>query len=281
MSDLLPNFLHVGPSKSGSTWLHEVLIGHRQVYLSQAKDLYFFNRYYDRGPGWYRAQFRDAGPAHKVIGEVCPDYLSCPQAPERIHACLGPDVKLMVTLREPISRAFSGYLYLRRHGLAAPTFRETAKTAPELVDEGRYATHLRNYLQYFKQQRLHVALFDDLQADPQAFLDATTDWLGVTRQELTAGQLRAPLPASQARWLPLAVLAKRGANWARRHDGAHLVGRLKRSAVVQRLLYRPLGDDRPEIPAEDAAFMHEQLDAEIAAVESEFGIDLRRRWGWH
>ena len=281
MPDLLPNFLHVGPSKSGSTWLHEVLIGHPQVYLSQAKDLYFFNRYYDRGPGWYRAQFRDAVPAHKVIGEVCPDYLSCPQAPERIHACLGPDIKLMVTLREPISRAFSGYLYLRKHGLAAPTFRETTKTAPELVDEGRYATHLRNYLQYFKQERLHVAFFDDLQADAQAFLDATTDWLGVARQGLSSGQLRAQLPASKARWLPLAVLAKRGANWVRRHDGADLVGTLKRSAVVQRLLYRPLGNDRPEMPAEDIAFMHEQLDAEIAGVESDFGIDLRQRWGWH
>ena len=281
MSDLLPNFLHVGPSKSGSTWLHEVLIGHPQIYLSQAKDLYFFNRYYDRGPGWYREQFRGAQRDHKVIGEICPDYLSCPQAPERIHACLGPDIRLMVTLREPISRAFSGYLYLRKHGLAAPTFREATKTAPELVDEGRYATHLRSYLQYFKQERLHVALFDDLQATPQAFLDATTDWLGVTRQELSAAQLRARLPASKARWLPLAVLAKRGANWVRRHDGADIVGGLKRSAMVQRLLYQPLGDDRPEMPAEDVAFMHEQLDAEIAGVESEFGIDLRRRWGWH
>jgi hypothetical protein len=280
MSDLLPNFLHVGPSKSGSTWLHEVLIDHPEVYLSQAKDLYFFNRYYDRGPGWYRAQFRGATRDHKVIGEICPDYLSCPEAPERIHACLGPDIKLMVTLREPISRAFSGYLYLRKHGLAAPTFRETTKTAPELVDEGRYATHLRSYLQYFKQERLHVALFDDLQDDSQAFLNATTDWIGVTRQELTAAQRRAQLPASKARWLPLAVLAKRGANWVRRHDGADLVGSLKRSAVVQRLLYQPLGDDRPEMPPEDVAFMHEQLDAEIAGVESDFGIDLRRRWGW-
>ena len=280
MSDLLPNFLHVGPSKSGSTWLHEVLIEHPQVYLSQAKDLYFFNRYYDRGPGWYRAQFGDATRDRKIIGEICPDYLSYPQAPERIHACLGPDIKLMVTLREPVSRAFSGYLYLRKHGLAAPTFRETTTIAPELVDEGRYATHLRGYLQYFKQERLHVALFDDLQDDPQGFLDATTDWLGITRQELTAGQLRAQLPASKARWLPLAVLAKRGANWVRRHDGANLVGSLKRSAVLQRLLYQPLGDDRPELAAEDVAFMHEQLDTEIAAVETDFGIDLRRRWGW-
>jgi hypothetical protein len=280
MSDLLPNFLHLGPSKTGSTWLHEVLITHPEVYLSQAKDLYFFNRYYDRGPGWYRAQFRGAQREHKIIGEVCPDYFACPQAPERIRGCLGPDVKLMVTLREPISRALSSYLYLAKHGLAAPTFRETTKTAPELVEEGRYATHLRGYLRHFGRESLHIALFDDLQADPQGFLDGVTDWLGVARQPLSQALLQAQLPASKARWLPLAVLAKRGANWARRHDGADLVGSLKRSALVQRALYRPLGDDRPAMAADDVAFLHEQLDSEIAAVETDFGISVRRRWGW-
>ena len=208
MSDLLPNFLHVGPSKSGSTWLHEVLIGHPEVYLSQAKDLYFFNRYYDRGPGWYRAQFRGAQREHKIIGEVCPDYLSCAEAPERIHTCLGPDVRLMVTLREPISRAFSSYLYLAKHGEAAATFRDTTKTAPELLEEGRYATHLRSYLRYYGRESLYVGLFDDLQADPQAFLDGVTDWLGVARLQLSPAQLEAQLPASKARWLPLAMAAK-------------------------------------------------------------------------
>jgi len=280
MSDLLPNFLHLGPSKSGSTWLHEVLIGHPEVYLSQAKDLYFFNRYYDRGPGWYRSQFRGAQREQKIIGEVCPDYLASPEAPERIHACLGPDIRLMVTLREPVSRALSSYLYLQKHGEAAPTFRETTKTAPELIEEGRYATHLRSYLRYFGRESLYIALFDDLEADPQAFLDGVTDWLGIARLPLSAAQFEAQLPASKARWLPLAMLAKHGANWARRHDGAALVGSLKRSALVQRMLYRPLGTDRPEMAPEDVAFMHEQLGAEIAEADSEFGIGLRRRWGW-
>ena len=281
MSDLLPNFLHIGPSKSGSTWLHEVLIGHPEVYLTQAKDLYFFNRYYDRGPGWYRSQFRGAQREHKIIGEVCPDYLSCVEAPERIHACLGENVRLMVTLREPISRALSGYLYLAKHGEAAATFRDSTKTAPELLEEGRYATHLRSYLHYYGRESLYIGLFDDLQADPQAFLDGVTDWLGIVRLPLSPEQLEAQLPASKARWLPLAMAAKYGANWARRHDGAALVGSLKRSALMQRMLYRPLGADKPEMAPEDVAFMHEQLDPEIAALDREFGLDLQRRWGWH
>ena len=280
MSDLLPNFLHIGPSKTGSTWLHEVLILHPEIYLSQAKDLYFFSRYYDRGPGWYRAQFRDAQREHKIIGEVSPDYLACAEAAGRIRDCLGPEVRLMVTLREPGSRAFSSYLYLQKHGQAAPTFRQTALTDPDLLNEGRYATHLRRYLSFFDRKSLNLALFDDLEADPQAFLDGVTTWLGVAEQQISPELLGARLPASKARWLPLAVLAKQGANVARRLDGAGLVGRLKRSPLVQRVLYQPLGDDRPTLSAEDVAFVREQLDGEIAWVEEEFGIPLRSRWDW-
>ena len=36
-----------------------------------------------------------------------------------------------------------------------------------------------------------------------------------------------------------------------------------------------------EMAPEDVAFMHEHLDSEIADLDREFGLDLRRRWGWH
>jgi hypothetical protein len=280
MSERLPNFLHLGPSKSGSTWLHEVLISHPDAYFAEAKDLYFFSRYFERGVGWYAAQFQGARPEHKIVGEFSQDYLACPEAPERILGTLGPDIRLMVTLREPAARAFSSYLYLSKHGLAAPTFRDTPRIAPDLIDQGRYATQLRRYLKYFDRKRLHIGIFDDLQADPQAFLDNVTDWLDLDRHEVRPDQLAARLPASGARWLPLAAAAKRGAIWMRRHDGANLVGRIKRSTVVQRVLYKPLGASRPTMSPEDVSFVQEQLAGEIAGVEEEFGISLGERWGW-
>jgi hypothetical protein len=281
MTDTLPNFLHLGPSKSGSTWLHEVLIEHPEIYFTAAKDLYFFSRYYeDRDLAWYSAQFRDARPEHKIIGEFSPDYLACPQAPARILDGLGPDIRLMVTLREPAARAFSSYLYLNRHGLAGATFRDTTRSSPDLIDQSRYATHLRRYLRSFDRKAFHIAIFDDLEADPQAFLDDVTGWLGVGHRALTPEQLAAQLPASSARWLPLAVAAKRTAGWVRRHDGADLVGRIKRSPLVERALYKPLGNDKPVMSPEDVAFVREQLAGELAGVEEEFGIPLRQRWGW-
>jgi hypothetical protein len=280
MATRLPDFLHLGPGKTGSTWLYDVLARHPEVYLSEAKDLYFFSRYYDRGLGWYEKQFRHARPGHRIVGEISPDYLACAEAPHRIRACLGPDIHLMVTLREPAARAFSGYLHLRKHGLAAPSFRQTLETWPDLLDEGRYATQLQRYVQCFGPQALHVALFDDLRADPQAFLDSVTDWLGISRQVLDPELRNARLPASEARWPALAAVTKSTADWVRRHNGAELIGHLKHRALPQRLLYRPLGDDRPVMSPEDAAFVREQLESEIVGVEDQFGVQLRKRWDW-
>jgi Sulfotransferase domain len=280
MTGRLPNFLHLGPGKAGSTWLHETLLLHPDVYLNEAKDLYFFSRYYDRGLDWYQQQFQKATARHVVVGEVSPDYLGSPEAPERIHDTLGSQVQLMVTLREPAQRAFSAYLYARKHGLAKATFRETLDAVPLMLEEGRYATLLRRYLGYFPQDALFLSYFDDLKADPQTFLDLTTDRLGVSRQVLEPDALTARLPASKARFLPLALVAQRSADWARRHDGADVVGRVKRSAIVQRALYKPLGDAAPTMSTEDATYIRELLEPEIVGVEQDFGVDLRDRWGW-
>lgn len=279
MTATVPNFLHLGPGKSGSTWLHETLIRHPEVYLSPAKDLYFFSRYFDRGLPWYQAQFDGAG-RQAVIGEFSPDYLCTPRVPERVRDSLGSDVRLMVTLREPVDRALSSYLYLQKHGMAAPTFRATVEARPELIDEGRYATHLRRFVAAFGRARIHISIFDDLQADPQAYLDDVTDWLRVGRQPLPAEALQARLPASKARWAGMAVVAQRGADWARRHDAARAVGVVKRSAAAQRLLYKPLGSGAPVMSAGDADYVRDRLYGEVSGVDDEFGLALARRWDW-
>lgn len=274
----LPNFLYVGPDKAGSSWLHEVLLKHPDVYLTPAKDLYFFDRYYERGLAWYADQFRDAR-AERVVGEICQDYLFHPLAAQRIRETLGP-VRVMVSLRDPVERAWSSYLYMRKHGLGPDTFAEALRRHPELLEHGRYATGLDRYLQHLPREHVHVALFDDLSADPQGFLDAVTDFLGLARLPLAAKDLTARLPAARARSMRVASLARRGADWVREHDGARLVGRVKRSAVVQRALYRPL--DRAAVRPEpgDVAVVRSALASEVEALERTFGLPLREAWGW-
>lgn len=275
----LPNFLYIGPDKAGSSWLHEALILHPEVYLSPAKDLYFFDRYYSRGHDWYAAQFKGAGPEHKVVGEICQDYLASPEATQRIAETL-PDCRLMVTVRDPVDRAFSSWLYARRFGIMPDSFADALRQIPELLGHGRYGEQLRRYRELFPSERIHVAVFDDLGEDPQTFLDQVTGFLGISRHLLTQETAGVRLPASEARMVAVAGIARRAANLVRVLDGANAVAKVKRSPLVQRVLYRPLGEERPEVSEADAAYIRRELDADLSALERDYELDLRGRWGW-
>lgn len=275
----LPNFLYIGPDKAGSSWLHEALIVHPDVYLSSAKDLYFFDRYYDRGIDWYESQFEAATGRHLVVGEVCQDYLSNPLCPTRIAADL-PDARLMMTVRDPVARAFSSYLYMRKHGLGPATFGEALRSEPELIEHGRYGAQLRRYREHFDPDRIHVAVFDDLGADPQQFLDDVTRFLGLSRLELTPELAGVRLAAGRARIVPLARAVRMGADVVRKLDGANLVAKVKRSELVQRMLYQPLGDDKPTVSPADEAYVREALGEDLAMLEVDLGLNLREKWGW-
>jgi hypothetical protein len=274
----LPNFLYVGPDKAGSSWIHEMLLKHPDVYMTPAKDLYYFDRYYDRGLAWYAAQFEDARD-EKIVGEVCQDYLFHPEAAARIRATLGP-VKIMVSLRDPVERAWSSYLYMRKHGIGPDTFAEALQSRPELLEHGRYATSLDRFLELFPRELIHVALFDDLVDDPQRFLDGITEFLEIDPLPLAEKDLAARLPAAKARSVRLASMARRSADWVREHDGATLVGKVKRSPLVQRALYRPLDRDAVRPTDDDVLAVRRALSAEVDALDGTFGFQLRESWGW-
>jgi hypothetical protein len=277
VSARLPNFVYVGPDKAGSSWLHEALITHPQVFMSPAKDLYFFDRYYGNGIDWYAEHFAKADD-QPIVGEVCQEYLFHPEAAARMSAAL-PEPRVMVTLRDPVARALSSYLYMLRIGEQPGSFHDALTTRPILLDHSRYGSAIRRFVDAMGRDRVYVAVFDDLVADPQALYSALLAWLGVDPHRLSDELLAVRLPASKARSSLLARAVRDAAAWVRDHDGAELVGKVKRSARVQRLLYTPL-DEKPEVAAEDAALIRAALDDEVAEVEGVFGIELRRRWGW-
>lgn len=274
----LPNFVYIGPDKAGSSWLHDVLIQHPDIFMTPAKDLYFFDRYFDQGVAWYAQHFAKAG-TQKVVGEVCQDYLFHPKAAERIAAVLTAP-RFMATLRDPVDRAFSSYLYMQKMGQRPGTFTQALWSRPELLDHGRYGTGLDRFADRFGDDSIYVGVFDDLGADPHAFIADLLTWLDVAPFELTEELLTARLPASKARSAGLARLARSAAEWTREHNGAELVGRVKRAPVLQKVLYRPL-KDKPQVEPADAELIRAALGDELARVEDRFGVDLRRRWRWN
>ena len=249
------------------------------MFLTPAKDLYFFDRFHDRGADWYAGQFRGSEARHLLVGEVCPDYLASPEAPSRMRDLI-PDARLVTTLRDPATRAFSSWLYMRKHGEGPDTFSAALDTVPDLLEHGRYGAQLERFTDAFQRDQLFIGLFDDLRQDPQAFMDSLTDWSGVERLPLPTDDLEAKLPASKARVPVLAWSVRRAAEFTRSHDGARIVGAIKQNPLVHKLLYTPLGDQAPTMSHTDRDRVREVLNDDVVRAEEISGTALRQRWGW-
>lgn len=275
----LPNFLYIGTSKAGSTWLYHVLAEHPDVFIAPGKGAYFFDHHYERGWEWYRQQFHHAGDA-AVVGEISHSYLFSDEAARRIAETLS-GCKLMVCLREPVERAFSAYLDTVKNGQFSGSFEEALEQNPSLIDRGRYATHLSRYFELFPRDRCHVAIFDDLKADPQRFANELFAFLGIAPRELPAAKRRKVMPAARPRSRAVAQLAKRFARLADRVGFRGLRGRVKRSRWVRNLLYRPYrADELPQMDPATRQRLRETFRNEVARLDEMVGTNLRERWNY-
>ncbi|MFY9915406.1 MAG: sulfotransferase domain-containing protein [Nocardioidaceae bacterium] len=273
-----PNFLYIGTSKAGSTWLFNALALHPDVYLASNKGLYYFDQHFDRGQSWYLDQFEAADGA-TAAGEISHSYLSSPEAAPRI-AELNAAMRLLVCLREPVDRAFSDYLDLVKNGQFDGTFEAALEAYPRLVQRGRYATHLERYLEFFPVDQLHVGLFDELRADAQQYADDVFAFLGVAQLPLPQTALRSRMPAGKARNKAVASAAKSASQAVKKLGLRRLRSRVKRSVVLRSALYRSYTDDRPTLDPAIAAELRSEFAPEVARLDSLLGHQVSQRWGY-
>jgi Sulfotransferase domain len=179
----LPDFVAVGPARTGTTWLHGML-SHRVLLPRNTKETHYFDLFYDRGLDWYQAYF--AGyPRDRLVGEVTPAYFPKPEVRERMARVM-PACRIICTLRDPVERAYSTYRMLIRSGFRVQTFEQEAVRPGSLIFEGnRYASHLRGWQELFGADNVATFLYDQLQADEQAFADSVCDFLGAARIDLS------------------------------------------------------------------------------------------------
>lgn len=243
-----PNFLYVGPDKSGSSWLFKALEAHPQCFVPEAKDVYYFDKYFDRGPDWYQKFFDPAPAGSQAVGEISHGYLFDPDAPQRIREQF-PDMKIIATLRHPVDRAVSHYFYLRSSGLIDCDFREALDVRPGIIRSSLYYDAVKRYMDVFPPEQLMINYFEDLQADPRAFAFEVFRFLGLDEIDCTDfGERVREARAPRSFWL--SKLLKHGAMKARDLGFTNLVGKIKNSNAVN-MLYSPLkSGEKDKVSAE-------------------------------
>jgi len=203
---LLPNLLIVGAMRSGTTTAYRALSEHPEVFMSPWKEPHFLGLEGKRptysGPGddalnrnavvsasTYQELFRN-GVEYPWRGEASATYLYLPAAVRGIRRHTD-DPRLVILLRDPVDRAYSAYRYMSgQEREPCDTFAAALADEERRITEGwapmwhyRRASHYRPQLERlfdaFPSDRVHVALFDDLQDRPREVFASMFAWLGV------------------------------------------------------------------------------------------------------
>ncbi|MCK6553541.1 sulfotransferase [Candidatus Binatia bacterium] len=215
-----PDFLIVGPQRTGTTWLHANLRFHPQVFLAEPKELFFFSRlktpddprFQSNNLGWYLRFFRDPWWRYlaktaislrryrrlyrpRVRGEATASYATIDTDVIREIALLAPEVKAIMMIRDPVDRAWS-------HA-KKDLVRKTRRRVRDVPDEEfrqffvqpyqiGCARYVHNYDRWASQLRpghLRAWLFDDVQRRPEAMLAEVMEFLGVDSDRRYIGDL--------------------------------------------------------------------------------------------
>ena len=268
----LPDFIGIGPPRTGTTWLYRALGGHVGL-PRDTKETDFFSTYYAKGMEWYLDFFRDCAP-ELPMGELSPNYFAAPEAPERIARHL-PHCRIVCTLRDPVDRMYSFYRLMRHNGWTRATMEELAESATPATEGSRYAHYLARWRAHFGAERVLVVLYDDLERAPQDFLDTICGFIGIAPIALAGSPLLGKRVNSVTRGPRIALLAERAwrlRRWLESHKAGAAIAML-RKAGVWRFSFRGGGEFGPLDPAIDRR-LRERFRPEVEALEKMIGRDL-------
>ncbi|GAA6105200.1 heparan sulfate glucosamine 3-O-sulfotransferase 3A1 [Tachysurus ichikawai] len=125
----------------------------------------------------------------QITMEKTPSYFVTREAPRRIFT-MNHNTKLIVVVRDPVTRAVSDYTQTLSKNPGLPSFQNLVfkNSSTGLIDTswsavriGIYSKHLENWLRYFPLSRLLFVSGERLVTDPASEMERVQDFLGLKR----------------------------------------------------------------------------------------------------
>jgi len=171
----LPDFLGIGAQKSATSWLHQQLIKHPEIYLPEQKEIHYFDKHPSASLAWYSYHFKEG--VSKIKGEITPGYAILPLKKIKLIKKIMPNAKLIYLLRNPIDRAWSHALMdlVRRKNrrfeeISKSEFYAHFKSKNNSMVRGDYLTCINNWLSVFPKNQLYIGFFDEIISQPKKIL---------------------------------------------------------------------------------------------------------------
>ncbi|WP_263785475.1 sulfotransferase family protein [Salinibacter grassmerensis] len=168
------NLFIIGVNKAGTSWLYYLLNHHPDVFMADAKELYYFG---DEGPNEERPESLEAYHRHfpfdqnyRYFGDATVMYYKSAATADEIQD-YNPDAKILAIVRDPIQRLLSQFRYNKQLGLIdeATSLSEALSNRRYLIDTSHYEETLPAYAGRFGADQFKVVSLEAGRADPGAF----------------------------------------------------------------------------------------------------------------
>ena len=238
-----PDFLIVGPQRTGTTWLHQNLARHPQLLLSEPKETFYFSsiQWPDAHPPelppisveleWYLRFFQETPEAvarkraacrarfgeryrPQARGEASATYaVACQRAVIDEILVLNPEIKAILLVRHPYERAWSHIKKEYHMDGGRPVDAITAADCerffadPYRADCSRFSPIVERWQAALRPGHLFVGDFRDIAARPADLLRRLFGFLGVRdRPEYVGEDAGAPLCVTPREPIPSPLL---------------------------------------------------------------------------
>lgn len=185
------NFAIVGAVKSASTYVHHMLRAHPEIHMP-ATETVFFDRHYsiDEVNSELETEFAEQGD--KFFGIKRPSMLTSRVVANYLRD-YNSDMKIIVMLRNPITRAVSNYYHSIRAGqiplmnhekgfakLLSGSMDQQWPNAHLVLENGNYGHGMELYYDLFPKDSIKVIFDDDLKKDRNGTFSALYRFIGCT-----------------------------------------------------------------------------------------------------
>lgn len=248
-----------GGQKCGTTWLSHALALQPGFYLSKnASEIHFFDRDYEseRDLGNYWSHFFKAGNTDVTV-DVTPDYMYSIDARQRIIDVAQSSerqIKILLVLREPVSRLESAY-----HMKVRKSHKKSLKTMliedSLLVKKSLYSDGVRHFIHSLGRDNLLVMIHEERIQHVDGMLSFICEFCDV---EYRSGNPFFGKPINSGgyrKWETVDNLLQLGGRIGRRLNLHHVVHRAKASWAYQRIVQ--LNTCKALLSAEDRSYLVE------------------------